>query len=72
MTLRDFFRVWGEPLSRHTLGSFTSHTRVRAYVAGRLVAGDPGAIALESGEQIVLEIGAYVAPHPSFLFPKGS
>ncbi len=72
LTLGDLFRVWGEPLTARRLGPFTSQTRVRAYVAGRPVAGDPRTIKLESGEQIVLEIGGYVAPHRSFLFPKGS
>jgi hypothetical protein len=72
LTVGDLFRVWGEPLAVRQLGSFTSSTPVRAYVAGRLVRGVPSSIALRSSEQIVLEIGGYVAPHPSFLFPKGS
>ncbi len=72
LTLGDLFRVWGQPLGAHRLGSFTSRERVRAYLAGRIVRGAPGAIPLSSGEQIVLELGGYVPPHPSFLFPKGS
>jgi hypothetical protein len=72
LSVGDLFRVWGEPLTSRRLASFASPTPVRAYVAGRLVQGSPAAIRLRSGEQIVLELGGYVAPHPSFLFPKGS
>jgi hypothetical protein len=72
LTVGDLFRVWGQPLGLRRLGSFTSPSPVRAYVAGRLVRGAAGSIPLTSGEEIVLEIGGYVAPHPSFLFPKGS
>jgi hypothetical protein len=72
LTIGDLFRVWGQPLAPRRLGSFTSPAPVRAYVAGRLVQGAAGSIPLTSGEEIVLEIGGYVAPHPSFLFPKGS
>jgi hypothetical protein len=71
-TVGDLFRVWGQPLGPRRLGSFTSRSPVRAYVAGRLVRGPAASIPLTSGEEIVLEIGGYVPPHPSFLFPKGS
>jgi hypothetical protein len=72
LTVGDLFRVWGQPLGPRRLGSFTSRSLVRAYVAGRLVRGSVASIPLTSGEEIVLEIGGYVPPHPSFLFPKGS
>jgi hypothetical protein len=72
LTLGDLFRVWGQPLGAHLLGSFTSRQPVRAYLAGRAVRGAASAIPLRSGEEIVLELGGYVAPHRSFLFPKGS
>jgi hypothetical protein len=72
LTLGDLFRVWGEPLDTRRFGSFTSVSPVRVYVAGRLVRGPAASIPLRSGEQIVLELGGYVPPHPSFLFPKGS
>lgn len=71
-TVGDLFRVWGQPLGPRRLGSFTSRSPVRAYVGGRLVRGPAASIPLTSGEEIVLEIGGYVPPHPSFLFPKGS
>jgi hypothetical protein len=72
LTVGDLFRVWGQPLGRRRLGPFTSRSPVRAYVAGHRVRGPAGSIPLASGEEIVLEIGGYVPPHPSFLFPKGS
>jgi hypothetical protein len=72
LTLGDLFRVWGQPLGTRRLGLFTSREPVRAYLGGRTVHGAASSIPLRSGEEIVLEIGGYVAPHPSFLFPKGS
>jgi len=69
-TLGDLFRVWGRRLSSNALLSFRG--QVSAFVAGRRVAGDPRAIRLARHAQIVLEIGAYVPPHPSYLFPKGT
>jgi hypothetical protein len=69
LTLRDLFAIWGQPLSRHRLGSFRSVRAVRAYVGGRRWAGPPGAVPLEPGLQIVVEIGRYVPPHPGYEFP---
>jgi hypothetical protein len=71
LTVGDLFRVWGEPLTAHRLGSFGSTTLVRAYVNGRRVEGSAAAVPLSAGAEIVLELGGYVAPHPSFLFPPG-
>ena len=70
-TVGDLFRVWGEPLGEHALVSFRSASAVRAYVNGRRVAGPPSSVPLSPGAEIVLEIGGYVPPHRSFLFPKG-
>jgi hypothetical protein len=44
---------------------------VSVFVGGKPVAGDPRRIVMTRHAQIVLEIGGYVAPHPSYLFPKG-
>lgn len=73
-TLADLFRSWGEPLSAHRLASFPAPpgTRVRVYVDGARVAGPPGAVALTRHAEIVLEVGPYVPPHPSYTFPPGS
>jgi hypothetical protein len=70
MTLGDLFRIWGQPLGPHRLLSFRGTTH--AFIGGRRYAGDPRGIWLTRHAQIVLEIGGYVAPHPSYLFPKGT
>jgi hypothetical protein len=67
LTLGDFFAVWGEPLTRTRMAGFRG--RVSAFVSGRRVTGDPAAIPLRDGAQIVLQVGGYVPPHRTFLFP---
>jgi hypothetical protein len=68
-TLGQLFAVWGEPLSPGRLLSFRG--RVRAYVAGRVVRGDPRRIRLTPHANVVLEVGGYIPPHPHFRFPPG-
>jgi hypothetical protein len=68
-TLGDLFAVWGRQLSPTRLLSFRGNASV--FVAGRRRTGDPRLIRLTPHAQIVIEIGGYVAPHPSYLFPKG-
>jgi hypothetical protein len=46
----------------------TARNPVRAYVGGRRWHGALGAIPLRRHAQIVLELGAYIPPHPFFLF----
>ena len=70
--LAAVFRVWGMQLGPSRIGSFTSHTPLRAYVGGKLVHGNAGAIRLTPHAQIVLELGGYVPPHPFFLFAGGN
>jgi hypothetical protein len=67
LTVGDLFRVWREPLGPTRLLSFEGE--VKAYVAGKPVSGDPRAIPLADGAQIVLELGGYVPPHKTFAFP---
>ena len=67
LTLGDFFAVWGQPLTRRRMASFRG--AVSAFVDGRRVAGDPAAIPLRDGAQIVLQVGGYIPPHRQFLFP---
>lgn len=67
--LRDLFAVWGRRLGKSRLLSFRG--RVLVFVNGRRFRGEPGAVLLTKHRQIVLEVGGYLAPHPSFLFPKG-
>jgi hypothetical protein len=69
-TVGDLFRVWGQALGAHRLASFRSASPVRAYVNGRAVAGPVSAVPLTKNAQIVLEIGGYVPPHRTFLFPE--
>jgi len=68
-TLGDLFTVWGRRLDRSHLVSF--HGPVSVFVGGKRRSGDPRRIVLTKHAQIVLELGGYVAPHPSYLFPKG-
>lgn len=70
LTVGDLFRVWKQPLGPHRLLSFRSRTAVRAYVGGRPVRGPVGSVALTRGAEIVIELGGYVPPHVSFLFPR--
>jgi hypothetical protein len=70
--LADLFRIWGQALGKRRLLSFRSASPVRAYVGGRLVRGPAGAVTLTPDAQIVLELGAYVAPHRFFLFPRAA
>lgn len=68
-TLGDFFRVWGRRLDATHLLSFRG--RVSLFVNGTRRAGKPSALVLTKHAQIVIEVGGYVAPHPSYLFPRG-
>jgi len=67
LTLGDLFAIWGEPLGPRRMASFRGP--VTAFVAGRRATGDPAAIPLRDGAQIVLEVGGYIPPHRTFLFP---
>lgn len=69
LRLGDLFRIWGQPLGKRRLASFRSGSPVRAYVGGRRVDGPVGAIGLTPHAEIVVELGPYVPPHRSFLFP---
>jgi hypothetical protein len=70
LRLGDLFAVWGQPVSRTRLAGFGG-ARVRAWVDGRAVGGDPAAITLRAHQEIVLEIAGYVPPHVSYGFPPG-
>jgi hypothetical protein len=70
LTLGDLFRVWGRRLGPNRLLSFAG--RVRVYVGGRQHTGDPRTIVLTPRAEIVVEVGEYVAPHRSYVFPRSS
>jgi hypothetical protein len=67
-TLGDFFRAWGQRLGPRRLLSFSGP--VLAFRNGKRVTGDPRAIALRDGDEVVLEVGGYIRPHGSYLFPR--
>jgi hypothetical protein len=73
VSLSDLFRAWGEPLSPTRLGSFTASQgrRVMVFVDGRRWNGPPGRVPLARHGEIVLEVGPYVPPHSSYVFPPG-
>ncbi|MEA2266786.1 MAG: hypothetical protein QOE27_2369 [Solirubrobacteraceae bacterium] len=66
----DLFAIWGQPVSRVRLAGFGGG-RVRAYVDGRVLAGDPARIALRPHREIVLEIAGSVPPHAAYRVPPG-
>ncbi len=74
-TLGQVFDIWGQPLSRTHVASAPAgrdHT-VRAYVNGRLYAGDPRAIPLTPHALIMLEVGPpWAPPTTRFSWPVGT
>jgi len=66
--LGELFALWGRALTPRSMLSFRGP--VRAYVAGRRWVGDPRAIPLGPDAQIVLEVGRFIRPHPTYLFPR--
>jgi hypothetical protein len=68
LTLGDLFAVWGRRLGPQRLLSFVG--RVRVYVGGRRRPGDPRTLVLRPRAEIVVEVGAYVAPHRDYVFPR--
>jgi hypothetical protein len=72
VTVGDLFRIWGQQLGEHRLLSFRSLSGIRAFVGGVERSGDARTIRLTPHAQVVLEIGGYVPPHSSYLFPKGT
>jgi hypothetical protein len=65
--LGDLFSVWGMRLGRRQLLSF--HGDVSLFRNGLRVRGDPRAVRLRAGDELVLETGPYVPPHRGFVFP---
>lgn len=67
-TLGEIFAVWGKRLTPTRLLTFSG--RVRLYVDGVRRRGDPRRLVLRDTAEIVLEVGAYVPPHRSYVFPR--
>jgi hypothetical protein len=70
-TLGGFFRIWGQALGPRRIAAFRSRQRVLVFVNGRRRGGDPRRVPLTPHANIVLVLGGYVPPHPSYLFPPG-
>jgi hypothetical protein len=68
MTLGDVFAVWGQPLAADRLAGFDG-ARVALFVNGERRDGSPTQLELRDRDQIVLEIGGYVPPHRTYVFP---
>jgi hypothetical protein len=67
-TLGRFFTAWRQRLTATRLLSFGG--RVRVYVNGRRAGGDPRSLRLRDGDEIVVEVGPFIPPHGSYLFPR--
>jgi hypothetical protein len=61
-TLGQFFAIWGQPLTRTSVGTATGNLTV--YVNGKRYTGDPTGIPLGSREDIQISVGTPVAPQP--------
>jgi hypothetical protein len=68
-SLGQVFALWSQPLTPTRLASFRG--RVLAFVNGRPWRADPGSIPLRLHDEIVLEIGRRIPPHPTYRFPPG-
>jgi hypothetical protein len=71
VSLADLFQAWGQPLSSRRLAGFVGG-HVSVFVDGQRVSASPGEVPLVRHSEIVLEIGPYVPPHASYLFPPGT
>jgi hypothetical protein len=65
--LGDLFGVWGRELTTRRLLSFRG--AVRLYVNGVRRLGDPRTLVLRDRDEVVLEVGPFIPPHRSYLFP---
>ena len=76
-TLGQFFDVWGLRFSSKCIGGYcaTGKKRVWVFVNGKLVLGNPRAVALRAHQEIVVAYGTYASiPKPipgGFPFPNG-
>ena len=71
-TLAQLFAVWGQPLGARRMCGFRSRRPVVAYVDGRRWRRDVRRVPLRAHAEIVVEIGRRVAPHRTYVFPRGA
>jgi hypothetical protein len=67
-TLGALFAVWGRPLDARRLLSFRGVVRV--YRNGLRLRVNPRALVLRDRDQIVLQVGPFIAPHATYRFPR--
>jgi hypothetical protein len=65
-TLRNFFDIWGQPISRKTVWKYsvTSGLVMRVFVDGRPFGGDPSKIRLHNHTAVTIEVGPPFIPPP--------
>jgi hypothetical protein len=69
-TLKQYFDIWGQPLSTTGFAGYTG--TVSVYIDGALQAGmDPNAVTFTPFEQITLVIGTPPSWIPVYVFPAG-
>jgi hypothetical protein len=69
-TLRNYFAVWGEPLSLNGFAGYTGSVAV--YINGTLQPGlDPNSVTFSPYEEITLVIGTPPSWIPAYTFPAG-
>jgi len=73
LTLGDVFALWGQRLTRRSLGGFLAarDRGVEAFVDGRRWTGDPRAVPLRRHAEIYLAVGRAPPPHAAYRFPPG-
>jgi len=69
LTLGDFFRLWGQPLSYTRAASFRGP--VNTFVDGRRWTADPRTVPLTRHAQITIAVGGGVPIHSKYEFPPG-
>ncbi|HLJ68825.1 MAG TPA: hypothetical protein VKX16_15830 [Chloroflexota bacterium] len=68
-TLGQFFDIWGQPLSRTTVGRYTAASGAeRVYLGQALYHGNPREIVLRNHTQITIELGPPYMKPPYFDF----
>ena len=67
-TLGDFFKVWGQPLSRTEASAARARKgeKLRVWVDGKPYGGDPAKLALTAHADIVIEAGPPFPKPPRF------
>ena len=67
-TLADFFKVWGQPLSRTQAASAQAAkgAKLKVWVDGKAFTGDPGTIKLAAHTDVVIEAGPPYPKPPRF------